>query len=327
MRTDTVIAGAFAALAACAGPGAEDTRGTDSAPVRDSPAAADADVVLLDANNYSYVGSLDAPSFPLAELTSVTLEWPNLLTDLRCGPLDPVADIDNTALIGFPYLTEQEVEQGLSDDTLLAVDSGVYLSYLPGDTTSVSLDQFTFFGTEANIKEEFYEGHGTWLVLLTTGTELAIGTRMLAFLEPTAGDAPTVAAVDDGCPVLDFDADLASLAPVPVLSSGPWNLDWSGLTRNGKGGAFEQTRVDSLMIARYDLSLDELQARFLDLEALALESWSYTLTGGGTADLAALSGPSDPFPGFTGDGTWILALRCSSCPNPAPLFLTVVGPG
>ncbi len=295
----------------------------------DSPppeAAPTGDVLLVDANNYSYTGSLNAPSFALAELTSVTLQWPELRTDLQCHALDPIADIDNTALLGFPYLSETEVEQGLSDDSLAQVDLGVYLSYEPGDTTSVSLDQFTFFGTEANIKDEFYEGHGTWLALLTTGTGVAVGTRMLAFLTPTAGDAPTSAVLEDGCPVLDFSADLESLVVTPVLKDGPWLLDWSALTVNGKGGTFEPTRVDSLMVARYDLPISELQDNFLDIEALAAESWTYTLTAGSAVDLGALEGPSAPFPGFDDDSVWVLALRCGSCPNPAPLFLTVLVP-
>lgn len=283
-------------------------------------------VLLANANNYNYTGALDAPSFALAELTSVTLQWSDLRTDLQCHTLDPIVDIDNTALLGFPYLSETEVEQGLSDDSLAQVDLGVYLSYEPGDTTSVSLDQFTFFGTEANIKDEFYEGHGTWLALLTTGTGVAVGTRMLAFLTPTAGDAPTSAALEDGCPVLDFSADLTSLVKTPVLKDGPWLLDWSGLTLNGKGGGFEPTRVDSLMVARYDIPISELQANFLDIETLAAESWTYALTGGSSVDLGALEGPSLPFPGFDAESVWVLALRCGSCPNPAPLFLTVLAP-
>lgn len=304
-------------LAACRPPQAGDSADTGA------PPTADAEVTLSDANNYSYIGTLDAPSFPLLERTSVTLGWPELHTDLQCHALDPVVDIDNTALLVFPYLSEAEVEQGLSDDSLEQVDLGAYLSYQPGDTTSVSLDQFTFFGTEANIKDEFYAGRATFLTLLTTGTGVAVGTRMLAFLTPTA-EAPTQAEVDDGCPVLDFSADLASLTPVPVLAAGPWQLDWSGLTRNGRGGDFEPTRVDSLMIARFDTTVDALQANFLDLEQLATESWSYTLTAGSSIDLGTLAGPSDPFPGFDDSGLYVLALRCGSCPNPAPLFLTVL---
>ncbi|MDP2311916.1 MAG: hypothetical protein Q8P41_03360 [Pseudomonadota bacterium] len=301
----------------------EDTGAGDT----DLPApAADGNVPLGDPNNFTYEGVLDAPSFPLAERTDGTLDWSALRTDLRCNALDPVADIDNASLLNFPYLTEEEVELGLSDDNLDQADLRVYLSHEPGDATQVSLSEMAFFGTDSDIELQFAAGTGTWLVLLTTGTEIAVGARMLAFLAPTVGETATTASVTDGCPVLDFSADLSSLTHAPVLRDGPWLLDWSALTRDGHGGGFEPTRVDGLMVARFDLALDDLEANFLDLEALAAETWRYTLTSGTHIDLGAATGPSDPFPGFTDEGVWALALTCSTCPNPAPLFLTIVDP-
>ncbi len=288
--------------------------------------AADGSIVLTDANNYAFSGTLDGPSFAVAERADVTLDWSALTTDLQCHALDPVADVDNVALLNFPYLTEAEVEAGLSTDTLEQSDLRVYLSYEPGEATTASLSQVSFFGTDPEIESQFAEGSGTWMMLLTTGTEIAIGARMLAFLTPTAGVTETVAAVDDGCSVLDFTADLTSMAPVPVLREGPWRLDWSALTRDGQGAPFEPTRADTLMVARFDTDLPTLEASFLDLEQLAAQTWTYTLLGGTSADLGALEGPSAPFPGFTQDGLWLVALRCSRCPNPAPLFLTVVEP-
>lgn len=311
-------------LAACSGEPADGPAKDDTGELPEpDPTGA---VALTDANNYTFSGTLDAPSFPVAPETDVSLEWSGLTTNLRCQDLDPVADIDNTALLYFPYLTEAEIEHGLSTDTLDQADLGVYLSYEPGDTTSVSLSQVSFFGTDPEIEGQFTADSGTWLVLLTTGTTVAVGVQMLAFLEPTAGETTTVASLTDGCSVLDYSADLASAARVPVLAGGPWLLDWSALTRDGQGSPFEPTRADALMVARFDESITDLEADFLDLELLAEETWTYTLTGGTTADLGALSGPSDPFPGFTTAGTWALALRCTTCPNPAPLFLTFVVP-
>ncbi len=313
----------FAALTACSG--GDDTG--KAAEDTDLPAPdPNGDVRFEDANNYSYIGILDAPSFAVAEQSDATLDWSALQTDLRCQALDPVADIDNVALLNFPYLTEVEVEDGLSDDTLDQADLRVYLSYEPGDGTTASLSQVSFFGTDPEIEPQFTASSGAWVMLLTTGTQLAVGTRMLAFLTPTAGETNTLAVIDDGCPVLDFSADLSSLRAVPVLAGGPWKLDWSALTRDGHGGTFEPTRVDSLMVARFDESVAELEGQFLDLESLAEATWEYTLSGGTAADLGTLSGPSEPFPGFTGEGVWVAALRCGTCPNPAPIFLTVLVP-
>ena len=66
-------------------------------------------VPLTDANNYTYQGTLDAPSTPVKELADIRISWASLSTDLQCHDLDPVADIDNTVLLVFPYLSQEEV--------------------------------------------------------------------------------------------------------------------------------------------------------------------------------------------------------------------------
>ena len=45
-----------------------------------------------------------------------------------------------------------------------------------------------------------------------------------------------------------------------------------------------------------------------------------------TRKLLSLNDFCFPEYGFTADGTWILGLTCSTCANPAPLFLTVLEP-
>jgi hypothetical protein len=68
---------------------------------------------------------------------------------------------------------------------------------------------------------------------------------------------------------------------------------------------------------------------------------------GGGGGRAEASGPVDPLDAYmasvhreldrttngsewltdvSGDGMWILALRCSTCYNPAPVFLTILDP-
>ena len=69
-------------------------------------------------------------------------------------------------------------------------------------------------------------------------------------------------------------------------------------------------------------TVEDLQEQFLDLELIADQTWSIELTGTTGYDLAEIP----DFTGFTTDGTWILALTCSTCANPAPLFLTVLEP-
>ncbi len=287
------------------------------------------DISLGDAHNYSFHGVLDGPSVPLAELQDVTLSWSGLTHDLLCHDLDPVADIDNIALMIFPDLTEAEVEQGLADDSLSQVDLGAYLSFEPGDATDVSLTDLTFFGTDADIEEQFYEGHGAWLIALTTGTTIGVGARSIAFLTPTAGETATRGEITGGCDVLDATVDLQSLQPVPIAADGPWNIDWSALTTNMGGNPFDPLLVSEIMVARYDLDLPQLQEQFLDLELITDDLWLGPHAAGTSTDLSTLTRVTDgaAFPGFSADGTWLFALRCGTCANPAPLFLTVLEPG
>ena len=291
-------------------------------------------VLLQDGNNYAFSGILDGPSFPLAEYSDVSLSWASLTEDLQCHPLDPVEDIDNVALMIFPRLSEEEVELGLANDSLEQVDLGVYLSYEPFGDTEVSLTELTFFGTDADIEAEFYEGHGAWLLVLTTGTTIGVGSRMIAFMTPTAEEPAMTGEIRDGCEVLDAHADLEALEAVPVSSTGPWTLDWSALRVNAIGQPFQPLDVSEVMLARYPYSREELQARFLDLELIADRTWTAPHLSGTQVDLSTLVDEADgsSFSGFTaGSGsaeaeTWLFALRCGTCANPAPPFLTVVLP-
>lgn len=323
------------ALACTAGP--TDTQGTAPSPTDGgatqttdtATTSADGTTWLTDANNYRFSGVLDGPSFSLAEYVDNTISWATLDRDLQCHELDPVKDIDNVALMVFPYLTELEVEQGLSTDSLEQVDIAVYLSVDPGDGTQISLSDLTFFGTEANIQEEFDVGSGTWLMTFTTGSTVGVGSRMLAFLSPTAGETATQATVTDGCGVLEVDVSLSKATPISLTASGPWALDWSGLAHDAQGLDFNSLAVTDLMVAYYaDLSPADLESNFLDLELLATDLWTASHPSGTSTDLSALTNAADgsAFPGFQADGTWLFALRCSTCPNPAPLFLTVVQP-
>ena len=286
-------------------------------------------VTLGDANNFRYSGIISLPEIPIAPHTDVTFDWSALSMDMQCHGVDPVADIDNISVMVFPHLTVPEVEDGLTYDTLQQVDLGLYIEQLAEAQTSMPLSALTFYGTDPKILKFTRDGSGTWLVLLTSGTQLAVGTRALAFFTPTDGETNTEVPIGDSCDVLDFDADLESLTRVPVNVEGPWPVSWLEVTQNGQGSPFNAGKIDRIMLARYaDLERADLQARFLDLELIADDMWIQDLPGGAAAELSELTHTRTgaPFSGFTTDGTWLLALRCTTCPNPAPLFLTALHP-
>lgn len=306
------------------------TETTDTSPPETVPADPSGAIPLGDDNNYRFEGYLDGPTFPVAELADVRLDWSGVTEDFQCHGLDPTTEIDNVALLIFPYLTEEEVEAGLSADDIQQTELGAYVTMEPEDgVTSAALSEFTFFGTEANIQTELDADSGTWLLLLTTGTTVGVGARMIAFLDPDPGSSETSVSVGGGCSVLDYTADLERLDPTGVLAEGPWLVDWSALTEDGRGGEIDLGDIDGVMIGRYDgWTLETLATDFLDLESNATQLWTQEVSGAPEADLSQLTDAEGAaFTGFSDiDGVWILALRCSTCANPAPPFLTVLIP-
>jgi hypothetical protein len=293
-------------------------KGGDSGPV------ASETVALTDAHNFSYTGSIDVPAVVTASGQDVEVCWDQVSTDLQCHDLDPLADIENVGLVRFPNLSQADVEDGLAHNSLLQADISGYVEYQPdGARACANLADFSFFGTAIDIAAEYQEGGGTYMLLLTEGTLPGVGARMLSFLEPTAASSATSVALEPGCGMLDFQADLQSKPAAPVLADGPWNVDWSALSVDGQGAEVAIESVDSLMLAFYEgMEPADLEGRFLDLELIATTLFTAELEGPTHFDLAELEG----FTGFSGDGTWLFALRCSRCYNPAPIFLGALDP-
>ncbi len=284
-------------------------------------------ILLTNLHNFSYVGDLDVPFYPTVPGVDIRFDWSTATDDLQCHALSPVDDIDNLAVLALPNLDEAGVEYGLSNDSLQQADMGGYVSYAPGDETEAWLSSFTFFGTDTDIETLHQLDTGSWLLLVTSGDTLGVGARLLALFTPTAEASATEVELGSGCGILSFEADLEALTPAAALVDGPWLVDWTGLTLDGRTHPIEATRINQLMVARYPgRTIREIEEGFLDLELDAEELWTTQLTGGTTADLASLGNSAGPFPGFAAEGPWLLALRCTLCSNPAPRFLTVLVP-
>jgi hypothetical protein len=285
-------------------------------------------ITLTDANNYSFTGALDVPVVVTASATDITLNWDQVVEDIQCHAIDPAADIDTVGLVRFSTLTQDEVELGLSTNDLQQSAMSGYVQFEnDAEVTTTTLGVMSFFGTQIVIEDEYFEGGGTYMLLLTTGSTPGVGARMITFLEPQAAASETTVDVANGCGVLDFAVDLTSLTSPAVCTDGPYDVDWSAITVDGQGNAVDASQIDNLLLGYYPgLTVADIEADFLDLESLATNLYELPLTGGTTADLTLASDGTTTFSGFSGDGVWVLALQCSRCYNPAPLFVTVLNP-
>ena len=286
-------------------------------------------VTLTDENNYVFSGTLDIQSYPLKEFSDVLFDWGGLTKDLQGHDLNPATDIDTSAIIVLsPELTEEDIEEGLSTNTLSQSAMVAYLSLSPNGTTQASLSEYTVFGNDIDIETYFEASYGNWLFTIATGDTPGVGTRMTSFLQPGAEATAESLTLTDDATLLTVDVDLTTLTPLAV-EAGTANLsvDWSGLTAKGDGSEFVARDVDQVMVAHYaSLGLSDLEEQFLDIELIADTIWTVSVSSGTTVDFANLYSATDDFTGIDDEGVWILALRCTTCANPAPPFLSILQP-
>lgn len=125
---------------------------------------------------------------------------------------------------------------------------------------------------------------------------------------------------------LDYVADLRSLQRTVLPESTPEiTFDWSEIETNALGNPFLENNITEVVVARYSQSSAQLEQQFLDLESIHEGLWRGNVESGASLSLTELTDESGaPFPGFDSESTWVVALSCGGCSNPAPWYMTVV---
>lgn len=290
-------------------------------------------ILLHDENNYTSESSLSIPTVETSPATDLDICWSDVSEDIQCHGLDAQQDLDNVSLLRILNLSKQEVEDKLAGPGLAGPDVAGYVDYhTDHDSTCAKLSDLSFVGTEINLEEQYVESEDyTYMLLFTEGTNPGIGARTMLFLDPTSSSSNTQVDAQAGCGFLDFSAHLASVEPLAMPMAGPWMLDWRNVTADGLGNDIVYESIDSALVGFFEgMSLSEIEADIFNLEDNATTLWELELTGGRTADLAGAKNreSGEAFDGFATDteGVWLLALLCSTCPNPAPVVLTVLEP-
>jgi len=313
-----LLAGGLVALAGCGDDGEEGAAGN---------------VVLGDPNNYSSTTALSIP--PAIETAAGDIEvcWTGMTSDLQCHDIDPVDGIDNVALLRFDGMSEEDLEGELATGRLSMQDVDAYFEWeTDHSNTCVQLSAMEIFGSPIDVASDYVEDERfTYLLLTAVGTTPGVGTRSMAFLQPTGASTTTTVDIPPSCGVLDFTADLASAEPVSIPAAGPWVVDWEGLTRNGQGGDLAFESIDSVLLGFYGgMTVEQIQEQIMDLELVATTLWEIPVSGAMSADLADARERTGgaAFSGFeqSEDGVWLLGLMCSGGQSPAPLVLVVLEP-
>jgi hypothetical protein len=273
--------------------------------------------------NYFFTTAIDADVVTVEDCPEdLTMDWSALTTDLLGHDMDPTTEAELMRVVRFDNYTPEDVLAAISANDLPQSEISGNVDFEPGaGQTSAPLSSFNFNGTGIDSSTEVCESLGsTFMLTALTGL---YQYRMLMFFAPTAGETNTDVIMDADSAALSFDATLGATIQVPgkrdVLVS------WLGLTTDGQGNPFSLSNIDGLMLARYVLTVEEMETQILDLQLIADEMYTADVGGLGEFALAeALDADGNAFTSFTGEGLWLLGLFCSTCPNPAPLYLAVI---
>lgn len=308
-------------LVVCAGCG--DKAATDTG------ASCGSEVVLTDADNYTFTGTIELAEVVLKSQTDFELCWNNLTTTLRGNPMPDPATVDRVLLAKF-LLTEEEVYAKLETGTLYQSDSQVQFFVDDAGAVCAFASDFEVLGNKLVPEVELFEDpNALWLATLM---ELdprpdILMSKILRF-EDAATDS--YCEFTDGMSTIDFVADLHSgTNPCVDAGAAPYSLDLSAVTLDSTGAPYDVLLADELLIGRVDSSdIADVESVFVRLYEEAAELYTMDVYGLVIVDdlSAAVDAGGNAFPGFTTDGTWLIGTTCTldTCTSPTPLFLTTV---
>ncbi len=212
--------------------------------------------------------------------------------------------------------------------------------YTNGTTTSGTSDDLTLYHnpiTPANLMsylDPAVQDPAThiYTVMVASGDTAGQGTDMMMAAQLDPSSSNTTITIDSTSTSLDMTADLHSLQPFQV-PTGNANLliDWGGMDNklNAMGHPFIATNITHALVASYDQTPTELEQRqnFLNLQTIATGMWQSDVESGTSISLSAFTDSNgNAFGGIDATHTWIIALECGTCRNPAPWYITVLKP-
>lgn len=293
-------------------------------------------------NNYAFESTVTLNVLPIAPNSPLNFDWSGLTTDITQQPINPTNGEIQAVLVTLLELTPEAFQTKLNANELLNGYSEGAVVFYPATATSANLYEFALVGNTmpASAGEidpfldptVFLPATHTFAVLIQDRTDPAHGVRMVQALRIDATSINTDVVISNHSSDLRYETDLTTVVPVQLpAGTATITADWKAMQMGGLnafGNPWIQRSVDEVMIGHYSLTRAELTAQFLGLENIADELYRGPAAAGATVDLTTLieAKTGAPFAGIDGTGTWILALNCSECSNPAPWFLTVLEP-
>jgi hypothetical protein len=287
-------------------------------------------------NNYAFTSTLALRVTPVMPNTELFINWAGLTQDFVGHPVDPKADIDMVSMVVWK-LSQQELVQKLNEDDLGSTYAESAIAMLTMNAVdSASIFDFEVAGGGELPREElmarldptiFDPATTSYTVMAHEGGVLTEGSKMVAAVQLDPASTNQTIVVDSTSTTLTYAADIQTLTRLSLPEGrSDITLDWSMMMTNGLGRTFTKRSINEVMVAQYlTLTPADLEAEFLDLELIADKMYRGQVTAGDKLSLSTLvDAAGQPFTGIDANGTWIVALMCGGCANPAPWFLSTL---
>jgi hypothetical protein len=291
-------------------------------------------LIASEANDYAFTSTLTFPPVTVAPKSDLTFDWSGVTKDFLGHPLDTKKDL-NSILVLMWKLTLADLQTKLNADALAQRDLVTLpLTYTTdGSGTSAKLLAFSNTGKpDATTILSFLDSTNyppanyTYTLMAATGTTLGEGTRMIQSFQLDPASTNTSVTMKTDSTKLTYTANLHTLTPTGIpAGKSAITLDWSKMTKNALGNDFVLSNITKALVGHYTQTPTELEGQFLDLELIATKLYLGTIASGTTVDFSTLATSSgETFSGIDDTGTWVVALQCGGCRNPAPWYLSVL---
>ena len=299
-------------------------------------------IIANETNDYAFSSMMMLPPVSVKPMSDLTINWGGITTDFLDQPVNAQTDLNAIflLLVNLPVATFQ---MQLNDDTFatsaIAIP-GPPPNFMPtGGVTSTTLYN-NFISANGPVDATaaapyldaatYTPANSTFAFAAQTGTDIGTGIRMLQSFQLDPTSTNTTITLTNSSTKLKYTADLHDLHPTGVpAGTAALTLDWGQISTNALGGDFTMTRtnIGRAIVGHYTQTPAQLEKQFLDLQTIAAELYTADIPSGTVLDFTTLKDSAGAsFPGVDATGTWLVALICSGCRNPAPWYLTILEP-
>jgi hypothetical protein len=294
------------------------------------------------ANNYQFSSTLTFPPINVKPNTELNFDWSGVSRDFLGHDVNPKTDLNMISLLSW-NLPLKDLETNLNADTLRQADLTVVPLTLTTDgntagvsagATSAKLYTFTLNGGVVTPDQlaPYFDADNyppittTYTLMAATGTVVGQGVRMIqSFLLDKSSSNTDVKMTSDSTK-LTYSANLHTLTPTGIKpGTGDITFDWTDMTETALGTNFDPTSITYALVGHYTQGIGDLENKFLDIQLIATELYEGTISIGTSIKLSDLKDKNgNPFAGIDNTGTWVVALQCGACHNPAPWYLSTL---